>query len=211
LKKNKISKNWLNKKRRDPFFKKSRAEGYRSRSAFKLIEMNEKFKFLKKKSYVLDLGSSPGGWSQVVRKSTLNGKILAVDIRPMEKIASVDFIKGDFLKEEVYQKITNYFNSKVDVVLSDIAINTTGNKNLDSYNTGQLCLKAMDLAKKVLHKDGVFLFKLFMGSIYVEINEKANKYFDKVVKYKPSSSKKESKEIYIYCCGLSKYLNFSKV
>jgi len=173
--------------------------------------MNEKFKFLKKKSYVLDLGSSPGGWSQVVRKSTLNGKILAVDIRPMEKIASVDFIKGDFLKEEVYQKITNYFNSKVDVVLSDIAINTTGNKNLDSYNTGQLCLKAMDLAKKVLHKDGVFLFKLFMGSIYVEINEKANKYFDKVVKYKPSSSKKESKEIYIYCCGLSKYLNFSKV
>lgn len=211
MKKNKISKNWLNKKRRDPFFKKSRAEGYRSRSAFKLIEMNEKFKFLKKKSYVLDLGSSPGGWSQVVRKSTLNGKILAVDIRPMEKIASVDFIKGDFLKEEVYQKITNYFNSKVDVVLSDIAINTTGNKNLDSYNTGQLCLKAMDLAKKVLHKDGVFLFKLFMGSIYVEINEKANKYFDKVVKYKPSSSKKESKEIYIYCCGLSKYLNFSKV
>ena len=211
MKKNKTSKNWLNKQRRDPFFLKSKAEGYRSRSAFKLIEMNKKFKFLKKKTNVLDLGSSPGGWSQVVRKSILSGKILAVDIRPMEKIKNVDFIRDDFLKEEFFQKIKNYFNNKVDVVLSDMAVNTTGNKNLDSYNTGELCLKAMDLAKKVLHKDGVFLSKLFMGSVYVEINEKANKYFDKVVKYKPSSSKKESKEIYIYCCGISKYLNFSKV
>ena len=92
-----------------------------------------------------------------------------------------------------------------------MAVNTTGNKSLDSYNTGELCLKAMDLAQKVLSKDGVFLFKLFMGSIYAEINEKANKYFEKVVKYKPSSSKKESKEIYIYCCGISKRLNLSKV
>ena len=211
MKKNKISKNWLNKQKRDPFVLKSKAQGYRSRSAFKLIEMNKKFKFLKKKTNILDLGASPGGWSQVVAKSILSGKILAVDITPMEKIKSVDFIRGDFLKEEVYQKIKNYFDNKVDVVLSDMAVNTTGNKNLDSYNTGELCLKAMDLAQKVLHKDGVFLFKLFMGSVYAEINEKANKCFDKVVKYKPSSSRKESKEIYIYCCGISKYLNFSKV
>ena len=211
MKKNKISKNWLNKQKRDPFVLKSKAQGYRSRSAFKLIEMNKKFKFLKKKTNILDLGASPGGWSQVVAKSILSGKILAVDITPMEKIKSVDFIRGDFLEEEVYQKIKNYFDNKVDVVLSDMAVNTTGNKNLDSYNTGELCLKAMDLAQKVLHKDGVFLFKLFMGSVYAEINEKANKCFDKVVKYKPSSSRKESKEIYIYCCGISKYLNFSKV
>ena len=211
MKKNKKSKNWLNKQKKDIFFLKSKAQGYRSRSAFKLIEMERKFKFLKKNSNVLDLGSSPGGWSQVIKKYISSGKILAVDIKPMEKIKRIDFIKGDFTKEEVYEKIKNYFNSEVDVVLSDMAVNTTGNKSLDSYNTGELCLKAMDLAQKVLSKDGVFLFKLFMGSIYAEINEKANKYFEKVVKYKPSSSKKESKEIYIYCCGISKRLNLSKV
>ena len=211
MKKNKISKNWINKQKRDPYFLKSRAQGYRSRSAFKLIEMEKKFKFLKKNSNILDLGSSPGGWSQVVRSSISRGKILAVDIKSMEKIKGVDFIKGDFSKKEIYEKIKNYFTNGVDVVLSDMAVNTTGNKNLDSHNTGELCLKAMDLTQQVLHKDGIFLFKLFMGAIYGEINEKANKYFRKVVKYKPPSSKKESKEIYFFCCGVSKQLNLSKV
>ena len=193
MKKNKISKNWLIKKKRDPFFIQSKIQGYRSRSAFKLIEMNKKFKFLRKNLSLLDLGSSPGGWSQVASNEIVKGKILAVDTKSMEKINKVDFIKGDFLETEICEKIKNYFNDKIDVVLSDMAVNTSGNKNLDSYNTGELCLKAMALAQKILHKDGVFLSKLFMGSIYVEINEKANKYFKKVVKYKPSSSRKEAR------------------
>ena len=199
MKKNKISKNWLIKKKRDPFFIQSKILGYRSRSAFKLIEMNKKFKFLRKNLSLLDLGSSPGGWSQVASKEIIKGKILAVDTKSMEKINKVDFIKGDFLETEICEKIKSYFNGQIDVVLSDMAANTSGNKNLDTYNTGELCLKAMALAQKILHQDGVFLSKLFMGSIYVEINEKANKYFKKVVKYKPSSSRKESREIYIYC------------
>ena len=211
MKKNKISKNWLIKKKRDPFFIQSKIFGYRSRSAFKLIEMNKKFKFLRKNLSLLDLGSSPGGWSQVASKEIIKGKILAVDTKSMEKINKVDFIKGDFLETEICEKIKSYFNGKIDVVLSDMAVNTSGNKNLDTYNTGELCLKAMALAQKILHQDGVFLSKLFMGSIYVEINEKANKYFKKVVKYKPSSSRKESREIYIYCKGFSKSFNFSKV
>ena len=211
MKKNKISKNWLIKQSKDSFFKQSKIYGYRSRSAFKLIEMNKKFKFLKKNLSLLDLGSCPGGWSQVARKEIIKGKILAVDIKPMEKINNIDFIKGDFLETEICEKIRFHFNNKVDVVLSDMAVNTSGNKNLDSYRTGQLCLKAMNLARNILHQDGVFLFKLFMGSIYVEINEKANKYFKKVVKYKPLSSRKESKEIYIYCKGFSKSFNFSKL
>jgi len=211
LKKNKISKNWLIKKKRDPFFIQSKIFGYRSRSAFKLIEMNKKFKFLRKNLSLLDLGSSPGGWSQVASKEIIKGKILAVDTKSMEKINKVDFIKGDFLETEICEKIKSYFNGKIDVVLSDMAVNTSGNKNLDTYNTGELCLKAMALAQKILNQDGVFLSKLFMGSIYVEINEKANKYFKKVVKYKPSSSRKESREIYIYCKGFSKSFNFSKV
>ena len=204
MKKNKISKNWLAKQRKDIFFKESKIQGYRSRSSFKLIEMNKKFKFLKKKSYLLDLGSSPGGWSQVARKEINKGKILAVDIKPMEKINNVDFINGDFLKNSIFQEITSYFDSNIDVVLSDMAINTSGNKELDSYKTGELCLSAMDLAIKILNQDGVFLSKIFMGSIFSEISEKAKKNFKKVVNYKPLSSKKESREIYIYCKGISK-------
>ena len=206
MKKNKISKNWLTKQKGDQFFKQSKIQGYRSRSAFKLLEMNKKFKFLRKNISLLDLGSYPGGWSQVVAKEIYksNGKILAVDVKLMEKINNVDFIKGDFCKKETHKKIIDYFNYKIDVVLSDIAANTSGNKFLDSYRTGELCLNAMNLAKKILTTEGVFLSKIFMGSIFNEIKELANKSFKKVVIYKPLSSRKESKEIYIFCKGILK-------
>ena len=202
MKKNKISKDWLNKRRKDLFFRESKVLGYRSRSAFKLIEMDKKFKFLNKDSYLLDLGSAPGGWSQVAAKKITRGKILAIDIKPMDKINNVKFMEGDLLDTEIYNKINTHFEKKVDIVLSDMAANTSGNKNLDSYRTGELCLKAMDLAQKILDKNGVFLSKLFMGSIFIEILQEANKNFNKVIKYKPISSKKESKEIYIYCKGI---------
>ena len=211
MKKNKISKNWLIKKHKDQFFKQSKIQGYRSRSAFKLIEMNQKFKFLNQNTYLLDLGSSPGGWAQVAAKKIIKGKILAVDIKPMENVNKVNFLKIDMLDPEIYEKIYTYFNKEIDVVISDMATNTSGNKNLDSYKTGELCLRGMDLAQKILHQDGVFLSKLFMGSIFIEIHKKANKYFKKVVKYKPLSSRRESKEIYIYCKGVSKSFNFIKV
>ena len=203
MKKNKASKNWLIKKNRDPYFKQSKILGYRSRSAFKLIEMNKKFKFLKEDFSVLDLGSSPGGWSQVVTREVRKGKILAVDKNPMEKINNVDFIEGNFNDTNISDKIILYFNNRVNVVLSDMATNTSGNKTLDTYRTGELCLSAMSLAKKILSQEGVFLSKIFMGSIFKEINEKAKKSFKKVVIYKPQSSKKESKEIYIFCKGIS--------
>ena len=166
--------------------------------------MNKKFKFLKKDSSLLDLGSSPGGWSQVARKEIKEGKILSIDIKNMEKISNIDFVKGDFTKNDIYKKIVEYFNSNINVVLSDIAVNTTGNKFLDSYRTGELCIQAMSLAKKILYKEGVFLSKLFMGSVFNEIKQMANKNFEKVVIYKPLSSKKESKEVYIYCKGILK-------
>ena len=150
------------------------------------------------------MGSCPGGWSQVANKEIIRGKLLAVDIKPMEKINNVDFIKGDFRDKEIYEKILLYFNNKIDVFLSDMAANTSGNKGLETYRTGQLCLDAMGLATKILTKEGVFLSKIFMGSIYNEINEKTKKCFKEVVKYKPLSSKKESKEIYIFCKGILK-------
>ena len=204
MKKKKISNNWLAKHKKDPFFRQSKIQGFRSRSAFKLIEMNEKFKFLKKKMSLLDLGAYPGGWSQVASKEIINGKILAIDIKSMEKINKVDFIKGDFRENKIFEKIMIYFNNKTDVVLSDAAENTTGNKTLDSYRTGELCLNAMNLAVKILDNDGIFLSKIFMGSTFGEINEKAKKCFKRVVIYKPLSSKKESKEIYIFCKGILK-------
>ena len=157
MKKNKISKNWLINQKRDRFFNQSKVQGYRSRSAFKLIEIDKKFKFLKKSKSLIDLGSCPGGWSQVARKEISKGKILAVDIKPMEKIKNVDFIKADFSDDQTHKKIISHFKLKIDVVMSDMAVNTSGNKNLDSYKTGELCLKSMDLASKILNKNGVFL------------------------------------------------------
>jgi len=203
LKKNKTSKSWINKKHRDPFFKQSRIQGFNSRSAFKLIEMNKKFNFIKKNSLLLDMGSSPGGWTQVATQKISKGKVLSVDLQLMEKINNSHFIKGDIFDPEVYKKITQYFGKKIDIVISDMAANTTGNKNLDSFKTGELCLNAMDIALKILHKDGVFISKFFMGSIFNEIMNKASMCFKKVVKYKPLSSRKESKEIYIFCKSIS--------
>ena len=202
MKKNKISKNWLAKNRRDIYFKQSKIQGYRSRSAFKLIEINNKFKFLKKNSLLLDLGSYPGGWSQVAREKIENGKILSIDIKSMQKIDGVDFINGDINDSKINEKIILYFSDKIDVVLSDMAANTTGNKSLDSYKTGELCMNAMNLAKRILSEQGVFVSKVFMGSIFKEIEEKAKKSFKNVIKFKPLSSKKESKEIYIFCKGI---------
>jgi len=192
----------LIKKHKDQFFKQSKIQGYRSRSAFKLMEMDQKFKFLYKNTNLLDLGSVPGGWSQVAAKKITKGKILAVDVKPMKKIENVDFLKGDLFDNKILKKIYAYFGKKIDVVVSDMATNTSGNKSLDSYRTGELCLKGMNLAQKILHKNGIFLSKVFMGSIFVEINKKANESFKNVVKYKPLSSRKESKEIYIYCNGI---------
>ncbi len=199
MKKNRISKSWLIEQRRDYFVRQSKIQGYRSRSAFKLIDMNKKFNFIKSNTYLLDLGSTPGGWTQVATKIITKGKILAVDVKQMEKQGNATFLFGDINDSKIQEKIVRYFDRKIDVVISDMALNTSGNKNLDSYRTGELCLNAIAFAKKILIQDGVFLSKLFMGSIFQEIKKKAEKCFKKVVIYKPLSSKKESKEIYIYC------------
>ena len=204
MKKNKISKHWLIKQKKDPYFRQAKIQGYRSRAVYKLIEMNKKFKIIQKNSLLVDLGSSPGSWTQFASKEITKGKILAVDILPMEEIDNVDFINGDFLDKNISEKIKKYFVGKVDIVLSDMASNTSGNKELDAYRTGELCLNSMNLSKEILRDNGVFLSKLFMGSVFKDIKETAKKAFKNVVIYKPSSSKKESKEIYIYCKGVLK-------
>ena len=205
MKKSKISKNWINKQNRDIFVRESRNQGYRSRSAFKLIEIDHRFHFLSKSRSLLDLGSAPGSWSQIAAKKIKNGKILSVDIKEMLPITNTVFLRGDFTKLETQNKIMKFFNTKIDTVISDMAANTTGNKELDSIKTGNLCLNALEFSRKVLNYKGVFISKFFMGSIFEEIRIKAKKLFKEVLIFKPKSSRKESREIYIFC----KYLRIS--
>ena len=187
----------------DHFFRKAKISGYRSRSAFKLIELDAKFKFLKNGIKLLDVGSSPGGWSQVAIKKIKNGKILSIDKKKIEEIKGVKFVVGDFLEKKSKTIIIEHFNSNIDVILSDMAPNTTGNKNLDSIRTNQLCLEILDFSKEILNKKGVVISKLFMGEDFDEIKIKAKKYFKKINFFKPNSSRDESRETYIHCLGLS--------
>ena len=143
MKKNKISKNWVNKQRRDTYVRQSKVDGYRARSAYKLIEIDEKFKIFKGGMNVIDIGAAPGSWSQYASKVVKSGKIISIDLKEMDQIKNTFQIIGDFTKEEVQEKIKNHLNKKSDVVMSDMAINTTGIKNIDSIQTGELCKEAM--------------------------------------------------------------------
>ena len=199
MKKNKISKNWINKQRRDIYVRKSKIEGYRSRAIYKLKEIDEKFKILKEVYTAIDLGAAPGSWSQYLSKNIQNGKILAIDLLEFQKINKVHQLIGDFSEEIYKQKIREYFNKKVDLVVSDMAVNTTGNKNLDSIVTGELCIDAMSFAKNQLNQRGKFISKLFMGTSFNEIVSKAKQIFKEVRVFKPPSSRKDSKENFIIC------------
>ncbi len=193
------SKKWVDRQINDEFVKKKVIQGYRSRSAFKLIEMEKKFKIIKKNSNIIDLGSAPGGWSQVLSQKIGRGKIMAIDILPMKKVKNIEFILGDFLNSSTKEKILNFFGKKVDIIVSDMAANTTGNKNLDSYRTAELNLNTIEFSKNTLNESGILLCKLFMGSEFKEIKKKASATFKKVIFYKPSSSRKDSRELYMFC------------
>ena len=199
MKKNKISKNWINKQRRDIFVKKSKIEGYRSRAVYKLQEIDHKFKIFKNGISVIDLGAAPGSWSQYALKNIKNGKIVSIDLLDFEKIGNIHQIKGDFTEDRYKKEIIDYFGSKVDVVLSDMAVNTTGNKNIDSIYTGELCMEAMQFSKNILNKNGKFISKIFMGSTFNEIIGEAKKIFKENKVFKPLASRKGSKENFIIC------------
>ena len=198
----KKSRTWVIKQHRDQFFKKAKVLGYRSRAAFKLLELNKKFNFIKSNSNLLDIGATPGGWSQVASKMVISGKVLAVDILPMEKIKNVNFINGDFLDEKTQQQIKNIFQKKIDVIISDMAENTTGNKSIDSIRTNNLCAEVIKFSINHLDINGVLVCKLFMGDDFILVKDLAKKNFKTVEFFKPESSRSESKETYIFCSTL---------
>jgi len=199
LKKNKISKNWVNKQRRDTYVRQSKVDGYRARSAYKLIEIDDKFKIFKGGLTVIDIGAAPGSWSQYANKVSKNGKLISIDLKKMEPIGSSLQIQGDFTEEGVQEEIKKNTTSKVDVVMSDMAVNTTGIKNIDSIQTGELCKEAMVFAKDLLNENGYFISKIFMGGTFNEIVAEGKKYFKEVKVFKPKSSRKDSKESFIIC------------
>ncbi len=192
-----------NKSYQDHYFKKAKEQGYRSRSAFKLIELNQKFKFLKKEIKLLDVGSFPGGWLQVAKKTIKNGKILGIDKKKLIQIEGTRIIEGDFLEERSKNDILKFFNSEINVILSDMAPNTSGNKSLDAIKTNELCLSILEFSKRALDKNGVVVSKLFMGEDFEAIKIYAKETFKNIRFFKPNSSRDNSRETYIHCNRLN--------
>ena len=199
MKKNKISKNWINRQKRDVYVRQSKVDGYRARSAYKLIEIDKKFKIFKNGMFILDIGAAPGSWSQYASKTIKNGKIISIDLKEISPIDNGIHIKGDFTEPDIQEKIKENLTKEFDVVMSDMAVNTTGVKNLDSIQTGELCKEAMTFSKKVISSKGYFISKIFMGSTFNEIVALGKKIFKEVKVFKPLSSRKESKESFIIC------------
>ena len=199
MKKNRISKNWINKQKRDIYVRQSQVDGYRARSAYKLIEIDEKFKIFKNGISVIDLGASPGSWSQYIARTVKSGRLVSIDLKVMEEIENTVQIKGDFTDLDSQEKIKGLFKSKVDVVVSDMAVNTTGIKDIDAIYTGELAMEAMNFSKEMLVKEGRFVSKIFLGSSFNEIVALGKKIFKEVKVFKPKSSRKESKESFIIC------------
>ncbi len=209
---NKSSMAWLKRQINDPFVKQAQEQGYRARSAFKIIEIDDKFKILKKGKIVVDLGAAPGGWSQVVVEKVGRGKVFAVDILPMEAIVGVEFLQQDFLAPDAAENIIGLINQnqilredgtvrKCDVVLSDMAENTCGDAQTDHMRIVGLLEEALDFACQILAKDGVFVGKIFQGGAGGELLKRFREHFTLVKHFKPDSSRKESAENYIVAIG----------
>ena len=199
MKKNKISKNWINKQRRDIYVRKSKVDGYRARSAYKLMEIDEKFKIFKGGMSIVDIGAAPGSWSQYAIKAAKSGRLISIDLKKMEPIGNSIQIQGDFTEPNTQNEIKQHLNGKADVIMSDMAIDTTGIKNIDSIQTGELCKEAMVFAKDLLNENGYFISKIFMGGTFNEIVAEGKKHFREVKVFKPKSSRKDSKESFIIC------------
>jgi 23S rRNA (uridine2552-2'-O)-methyltransferase len=156
-------------------------------------------KYLKVVLSVIDIGAAPGSWSQYAAKVAKSGRLISIDLKKMEPIGNTVQIQGDFTEEKIQDEIKKYLIHKVDVVMSDMAVNTTGIKNIDSIQTGELCKEAMFFAKDLLKENGFFISKIFMGGTFNEIVAEGKKYFKEVKVFKPKSSRKDSKESFIIC------------
>jgi len=195
---------WMNEHLKDEFVKKAQKEGYRSRAAYKLLEIIDKNQIIKTGFKVLDLGAAPGGWSQVAIKIVgKTGQVIATDILPVESIANVEFLQGDFTEERIYKKLLNLTNKqKINVVLSDMAPNMSGQISIDQPKSMYLAELALDMATKVLSHNGHFVVKIFHGDGFDSFIQNSRKNFKKVIIRKPKASRPRSKEVYLIASQL---------
>lgn len=195
----KTSKKWLDEHVNDPYVKKAQVDGYRSRASYKLIEVHEKDNLFRPGNVVMDLGSAPGGWSQIVVPMVGDkGRVIASDILHMDSIIGVDFIQGDFTDEAVYDQILETLgDDRVDVVISDMAPNLSGVNTTDQYASMYLVELALDMARNVLKPGGSFCAKVFQGVGYDDYIKDVRSSFNKVLIRKPAASRPRSREVYI--------------
>ena len=187
------SKTWIYRQKNDQFVKKAKQMGYVNRAAFKLEEIEQKFKIIEKSSDILELGSSPGGWTQFIINSNNKVKITCFDLLDMKiKNENINFLKEDFLKYNF-----DNLNKKFNLILSDVAPNTTGHQSTDHLRISQLIFEIIKRLKKILKNKGSFIFKIWKGEEEKEIIKKLKSIFKKVEYYKPKSSRQESSEIFI--------------
>lgn len=205
MKRSNSSKRWLQEHFSDPFVKKAQAEGMRSRAVYKLQEIDDKIHLLKPGMTVVDLGSAPGGWSQYVAQKFQNSKtskIIALDILTQEPIPGVEFIQGDFREDDVLENLISLIpNHSVDVLLSDMAPNMSGNRAIDNPRAMYLAEITLDFGQKVLKKGGTLLMKVFHGEGFDDLVKQVRKDFDKVSVRKPEASRARSKETYLLAIG----------
>lgn len=199
----KSSQRWLKEHFDDHWVAKAQAEGYRSRASFKLLEIADKDKLFRPGMTVLDLGAAPGGWSQVAaRRLQGNGIIIASDILPMEAIADVTFLQGDFREEAVYNELLKILDGRqVDLVLSDMAPNMSGNRSVDQPRAMYLVELALEMAREVLAPNGSFLVKVFQGEGSDAFRKDMQQLFNRVVTRKPDASRPRSSEVYLLGSG----------
>jgi 23S rRNA (uridine2552-2'-O)-methyltransferase len=199
----KSSASWLSRHLSDPFVKQAQKDGYRSRAAYKLIELNDKDKLIRPGMRVLDLGSAPGGWSQVAGKIIGDkGRILATDILPMENLRNVDFIQGDFTDEAIVAKLLDWLGGgKFDLIISDIAPNITGISSADQASSIYFLELALDTVRRTLKPGANFAAKMFQGAGSDAYLKELRQHFDKVLIRKPAASRKESREVFVVAKG----------
>jgi 23S rRNA (uridine2552-2'-O)-methyltransferase len=199
----KSSASWMSRHLSDPFVKQAQKDGYRSRSAYKLVELNEKDKLIRPGMRLLDLGSAPGGWSQVAGKLVGDkGRVLATDILPMDALKNVDFIQGDFTDDAIVQQLLDWLGGgKFDLIISDIAPNVTGISSADQASSIHFLELALDTVRRTLKPGATFAAKMFQGSGSDQYVKELRVHFDKVVIRKPEASRKESREVYLVAKG----------
>ncbi|MCG7920040.1 MAG: 23S rRNA (uridine(2552)-2'-O)-methyltransferase RlmE [Candidatus Thiodiazotropha lotti] len=199
MKRSKSSRKWLDRHFNDTYVKQAQKAGYRSRAAFKLLEIQEKDRLIKPGMKVVDLGAAPGGWSQIARDLVgEKGQVFALDILPMDPIAGVEFIQGDFRETEPLESLRNLLDgAAIDLVISDMAPNVTGMASVDQPRSIYLCELALDFARETLKPGGGFVVKVFQGEGFDDYLREVLSSFTRVVSRKPDSSRAKSREIYL--------------